>query len=43
MAETIHKKQAWLDEMAAIVQKDITTLSEKRRFTACNRGTKKIT
>ena len=27
MAETIHKKQAWLDEMASIVQRDINTFS----------------
>ena len=31
MAETIHKKQAWLDEMAAIVQKDINTLEVLQR------------
>ena len=41
MAETIHKKQAWLDEMAAIVQKDINTLEVLQRARKLNK--KKLT
>ena len=37
MAETIHKKQAWLDEMAAIVQKDINTLEVLQRARKLNK------
>ena len=36
MAETIHKKQAWLDEMAAIVQRDINTLEVLQRARKLN-------
>jgi len=37
MAGTIHKKQAWLDEMAALVQIDITTLETVQRDRKLNK------